>query len=220
MQDFSKINLLIGIPLSWEYVPLPFFESWIGFTHEFVKNKIRYSIMIGSRGRQDDQRNSIINEILKHKEYTHILFLDVDHRFPSDTIIKLLSHNKPIVSGLSFKRTEPYNPTIFSWNDEIEEYSFISNISNELMEVDATGAACLLVEMDVLRKMKHPQFEFFTGFDKNKRKINISEDLYFCKKAKQLGYKIYVDPNCQNDHLGQLNVNREVWENYNKGEYK
>ena len=216
--DFSKINLLIGLPVSWEHIPLPFFESWIGFTQEFINHKIKFSVMIGSRGRQDDQRNFIINNILKYTdEYTHILFLDVDHRFPSDTIIKLLNHNKPIVSGLSFRRTAPYNPVIFNWDESIEEYETIEEWEdNSLIEVDATGGACLLVDINVLKKMDFPYFEFYSGYDRNGRKIRISEDLYFCKKLKELGYKIYVDTSCTNNHLGLLNVNETTWRNYNK----
>ena len=41
-------------------------------------------------------------------------------------------------------------------------------------------------------------------------------DLYFCKKAKEFGYKIYVDPTCQNKHLGSLEVDIDTWKNYNK----
>ena len=215
--DFTNINLLIGLPLSWEYIPRAFFESWIGFFSKFVENKIKFGVMIGDRGRQDDQRNSIIHEVLKHgNEYSHILFLDCDHRFPSDTIVKLLSHNKPIVSGLSFRRMEPFDPVIFNWNDEVEEYKNITEWGKDLIEVDATGGACLLIELDVFRKMEFPWFEFYTGYDRNGRKVRISEDLYFCKKAKELGYKIYVDPTCQNKHLGSLEVDIDTWKNYNK----
>jgi len=214
----ENTKLLISLGCTWDYIPLPFFESYIQIATSLHKNKIPYAVGFSTRGRQDDLRNNSINTVLRdHQSYSHILFLDIDHRFPKDTIIKLLSHNKSIVSGLSFKRTEPYNPVIFNWDNEIEEYVNIIEWKNELFEVDATGGACLLVETEVFKKMKFPWFEFYTGFDRSNRKISISEDLYFCKKAKELGYSIFIDPTCTNDHLGIINVNKQTWENYNNG---
>ena len=198
----KEINIAIGLPISWDFLHIPFFESWVSM------KKPKHSVIIGSRGRPDDMRNSIISQVLKSEEnFSHILFLDIDHYHHPDTIVKLLSHNLPIVSGLSFRRSEPYDPIMFKqcgnkfkniteWND------------GELLEVDTVGAASLLADVEVFEKMKSPWFEMGYKFGGGV----VSEDFAFCLKAKNLGYKIWCDSSCTNDHLGILNVNKSIWE--------
>jgi len=194
-------NIAIGLPTNWDYLSIQFFQSWIEM------KKPKHSVVIGNRGRQDDQRNSIINAVLKDGSFSHILFLDTDHYHNPETIVKFLSHNQPIVSGLSFRRSEPYDPIMFR-----QTSNGFENITQwddgELLEVDAIGAASLLVDIEVLEKMKGPWFEMNYKFGEGV----VSEDFAFCLKAKSLGYKVLCDTSCGNSHLGILNVNKSTWE--------
>ncbi|MHB8871234.1 MAG: hypothetical protein ACYC5G_02120 [Candidatus Doudnabacteria bacterium] len=198
----KKVNVAIGLGCTFGYIPSQFFHSWIGM------KKPQHSVIFSDRGRPDDMRNSIISQVLNSKEkFSHILFLDIDHYHHPETIIKLISHNQSIVSGLSFRRSDPYDPIMFSqcgnkfnniiqWND------------GDLLEVDTIGAASLLVDIEVFNKMKSPWFEMGYKFGEGV----VSEDFAFCLKAKELGYKIWCDTSCTNDHIGILNVNKSTWE--------
>lgn len=157
-------------------------------------------------------RNSIVKQALDCNEFSHILFLDLDHRHHPETIVKLLSHKLPIVSGLSFRRSEPYDPIMFRRDGEkfknVEEWN-----DGELLEVDTVGAASLLVDIDVFKQMKYPYFEMDYKYGAGV----VSEDFAFCLKAKDLGYKIFCDTGCENDHIGTLNINKSTWERFNEG---
>jgi len=201
----KPINVAIVLPCTWDFLPIQFFESWIKM------EKPKHSVIVPKRGRIDDLRNSAVQSILDCKSFSHILFLDVDHSHHPETIKKLLSHNKRIVSGLSFRRTEPYDPIMFKL-DKNKFENIIEWEDGELLEADAVGAASLLIDIDVLEQMKSPWFEMNYPFGRGV----ISEDLSFCLKAKELGYKIYCDTSCTNSHLGNLNVNKETWIRYNK----
>jgi len=200
----GNINIAIGLPCNWDFLSTKFFESWIEL------KKPQHSVIIGNRGRVDDQRNSIIHAVLKDGTFSHILFLDTDHRHHSDTILKLLSHDKDIVSGLSFRRSYPYDPIIFE-QDGDKFKNIIQWNKNELIEVDAIGAASLLVDVSVFKEINYPWFEMNYRFGDGV----VSEDFAFCLKAKQAGYKIYCDTGCDNKHLGTIEIDQTYWERFN-----
>lgn len=199
----KDLNIAIGIPCSWEYLPVQFFHSWIGMM------KPKHSVIFGNRGRQDDQRNSIIKQVLEYNdEFSHVLFLDIDHYHHAETIKKLVSHNKPCVSGLSFRRSYPFDPIMFSY-DGNKFNNIVNWEENELVKVDAVGAASLLVEVDILKKIKSPWFEMNYKFGNGV----VGEDFAFCLKVKELGYDVYIDTSCTNKHIGTLEIDRDTWIN-------
>lgn len=200
----DKYNIAIVLPINWDFLPIQFFQSFIQF-----KMPCKWSVIISNRGRIDDLRNSAIFQVLKEDCFSHILFLDIDHYHHPDTIVKLLTHNLPVVSGLSFRRSEPYDPIMFKWEDE--KYRNITTWPKDsLVEVDAVGGASLLVKTSVFKDINKPYFEF-TKYNGG----TVSEDITFCRKLKEAGYKIYCDTSCTNDHIGTLNVNEMTWRNYN-----
>ena len=141
----------------------------------------------------------------------YILFLDDDTIPPINVITKLLSHKKDIVSALYFAKQEPHFPQIFLENkehkgrfDSIGEYA-----KDKLIEVDACGAGCLLIKREVFKKLKKPYFQFTPRGEDTPR---IGEDFYFCKKAKEVGYKIYCDTSIICGHLGTKIITSDHWD--------
>jgi hypothetical protein len=53
-----------------------------------------------------------------------------------------------------------------------------------LQPVDGIGTGCLLIAREVFEKLKRPFFSYSEGG---------TEDLYFCRRAKEAGYKLHVD---------------------------
>lgn len=201
-------KLAIATPLSGNTIPVEFFESYIQM------RKPHNHIFLRAGGYQGvaHMRNQLVDGARQYN-CTHILFLDVDHRHNIDTISMLLSHNKPIVSGLSFMRQGDYEPCMF--RGIINRYETVTEWEeDELVEVDSVGGACLLVDMKVFDDIKYPWFDFMVNPDPAV-KFGIGEDVYFMNKCKQAGYKIYVDTRCTNSHLGTIEVNEEVYKRWN-----
>ena len=64
----------------------------------------------------------------------------------------------------------------------------------KLMEVVYSGFGFLLTKFGVFENIKYPWFEpQMTDFGDGIRDF-ASEDVSFCLKARQVGYKIYIDP--------------------------
>ena len=110
-----------------------------------------------------------------------ILFWDSDIIATAEDVQKLLALDLPIVSGAYQQR-------------ETEQYC--GNIpmgETGLHEVEYCGAGFLCIKREVFKKFKD-EFYFWNY------KEQPGEDIGFCRQARELGYKIYVDCNCKIIH--------------------
>lgn len=137
----------------------------------------------------DKARNLLVSKML-NEGYEWILFIDSDMTFDPDTLTHMLSLNKPVVTAMCFKRVEPYTPCFYSEVNATDTgvtltpYE-IDDIPAEPFQVEACGAACLLIRREVFETLKWPWF-FMPPF--------YGEDIYFCSQLKKAGIPIWVDP--------------------------
>jgi len=207
----DNFKLAIALPITWAHVPVDFMTSLT-----VMQKPNNYTLIISNKGRIDDLRNQLVDSA-KQQGCSHILFLDSDHHHSPDTIRKLVSHDLPIVGGLSFLRSPPFSPILMQ--GKINTFKFQTEWEDDsLVEVDATGCGSLLIRMDVFDKLRRPYFQFLDNPDPTRKDTKVGEDVSFCVKAKEAGYKIFVDTSCQNDHLGQVKINKEFWENWRDNE--
>jgi hypothetical protein len=80
-----------------------------------------------------------------------VFFLDDDVLFHPDVLKKLLSHQRPIVSGLYYTKTAV--PTPLALHDE-GEGTARGWTPGELIEVAGHGMGCTLIDADVFRRMR------------------------------------------------------------------
>lgn len=143
-------------------------------------------------------RNSLVERALERGS-EWILFLDDDHVWPSDHLMRLLKHDEMIVGSLYMRRQPPFVPLAFSHMDEDGTYTAIdlTTLPGEgLLQVHAVGTAGLLVKSEVFRAIEYPWFEW--GKVGN---WEAGEDIIFCEKAREAGFNIYVDLEAQLGHM-------------------
>ena len=208
--EVSNVKIAIGLPLSWDYVPFDYMASILP---QFFREGMVFVRSV--RGRIDEMRNQIASTAMANG-CTHVIFTDADHRFHPRTFETLVKHDLPIVGALCYMRYPPYEPVMFK--GEPGKYEIIEKWDDDLVEVDATGAGCLCVKAEVFQKMKYPWFEFTPnprpGFPV------VGEDVSFCHKAKQLGYRIYVDTTIVATHLATLEVDGKVYESFKQAPWE
>jgi len=140
----------------------------------------------------------------------YIFFIDDDVLAPMDTIIKLIAHDKDIVSGLYFARQEPHFPQLFTKNKKSGiRYDSVYDIPEGLTEVDACGAGCMLIKKEVFQVIKKPYFQFIPKGEDTPRK---GEDFFFCEKIKKEGIKIYADPSVVCQHMATRYIGPQHWD--------
>lgn len=132
-----------------------------------------------------------------------VFWLDSDMVFKSDTLVRMMDTLKKndldILTGLYFRRVPPYSPVLFDkleQNGEITEFSEFNKIPDALFEVGGCGFGCVLMKTDVFFDVQSKFGNMFAPRGNN------GEDVAFCIRARECGYKIYCDPSIVCGHVG------------------
>jgi len=179
--------------------------------------KILYTEHLEERGKFKGHSNIIesVNAFIKENK-TDLLFIGSDCFPPDDSIIKLLNLFKvgaDIAGGITLvggAQTTIKGKMIkgipvlcaYSFDNRTGKFHSISRIKtnkpyvsvlgagyvNRIMEIDGVGTGLALIKKEVLDKVT---------FTVSKR---YGEDLYFCMKARMLGYKVFVDTSLLYNH--------------------
>lgn len=150
----------------------------------------------------------------------YVMWFDSDMIFEPDIIEKMLKHLEnsgvDMVTGVYFRRVPPFTPVLF---DELEVREdgygchwteFQGELPDHLFEVGGCGFGCVLMRADVLINVIA---KFDCMFDPIK---GMGEDISFCWRARQCGFKIYCDPTIQCGHVGTTIINKSFYDMYNK----
>ncbi len=207
----SPVRGVIGVPtVGW--VQTPFMTSMVRMQ---APRDVEFYAM--SNVLTSVARNQIVESAIE-KGAKWVFFADSDQTFHPDTLIRLLNHDVDIVGGLYFQRVAPFDPIAYDVIDDgAEQYRPISqevidfmrrySVSltgkaakvvapfqrDHLRKVGGIGTGCLLIKASVFKAMLKPWFQYSS--------IGGSEDLYFCRQARRLGYDIYVDLGVQCGHM-------------------
>lgn len=115
-------------------------------------------------------------------------FLDDDILIEPHYIQRLLSHKKDIVAGICTVRRDPPKPTIRFWREDLK--AFVEPVewdwgSEKLMEIDAAGAACMLVNRRVLEAMAEAHLDCHFEREEDRRKFpGVDVDAYWNQKSR------------------------------------
>lgn len=150
-----------------------------------------------------------MNTIVRHmpEECEWLWVVGDDHTFSRDIVLRLLAHDVDIVVPLCARRTPPFSLVAFDREDGEDEHGRpvyhvmqYDEIPNEpLVEIVAAGTAGMLIKRRVLDEMGYPWFSNSDGF-------TINEDVEFCRRARELGYKVWLDTTVAIGHLGVVAV--------------
>jgi glycosyltransferase involved in cell wall biosynthesis/GT2 family glycosyltransferase len=152
----------------------------------------------------DQVRNLIADWVVKGFDY--LFAVDYDMSFPPDTLKRLLSHNKDIVSGLYRQRNDDLVLEIYRNNNKGGQDNvrftdlYLNGEGNWLERVDGCGFGCVLVKKQVFERVGYPYFKYHSALTMEE---TISEDIDFCRKATAAGFEIYCDTDVICNHHGQ-----------------
>ena len=141
------------------------------------------------------------NKAIKEMAGDWIWFIDDDNFWHPEMLIDLLKHNVDVVVPLSLRKSPPFHPLAYSKIDENGDYVPIELEDEGLTEVYAAGTGGMLIRRHVLEAMGYPWFEYGRTHP-----AATGEDLFFCHKARQQGFKIYCDTSLKMGHQHLVNI--------------
>lgn len=145
--------------------------------------------------------SNMCRKLIESKELEWLWILGDDHVFKPDILMNLLSRNVDIVVPLCLKRSRPFRPVLYKVDDGQyyqQGFDYLKDKSG-LLEVPAAGNAGMLVRRKVIEKIGDDWHRVGWQFPEHG-----GSDLYFCKRAVEKGFKIYVDLNNSIGHITHM----------------
>ena len=174
-------------------------------------------------------RNRLVRDLLNAPEFKDVewfLMLDADMVFDESLLPALFEGVRdengtvrlPIVGGLCFGGGHGVIvPTMYSIVDPKENggdpVRVITDFEDgEIVEVDATGAACLLVHRGVYEALAATFPEPSPWFSESVYLGHeFGEDWTFCLRARSLGFQIHVNTNAKVGHMKSVMMDENMW---------
>ena len=165
-------------------------------------------------------RNALATEAIQ-QEMDYVFWLDSDMVFKPDTLARLFNtlkkYDLDMVTGLYFRRVPPYTPVLFDTlniDPETDEcvWSEFKEIPAKPFEVGGCGFGCVLMKTDVFFDVQSKFGNMFAPIANN------GEDVAFCWRARQCGFKIVCDPSVICGHVGYSVVDDQFFKAFSKEE--
>ncbi len=154
-----------------------------------------------------NQRERLAEEALKDGADA-ILWIDSDMRFPKDALQILLPRKLPIVGVNATTRRFPVLPTALDYDQETKDLVKVtSKDKTGLEQVLGLGFGMVLVRKEVFQKVEKPWF----WFEQTDKGGTIGEDIYFCVKAFDKGFKTVLDHDLSK-HIRHIGTYEYGWD--------
>lgn len=204
------MKILIAVPCM-DQVPAPFCQSLAQLqkTGDCVLAMQSGSLIYTSR-------NALATQAIQMNA-DYVFWLDSDMVFKPDTLVRMMDtlqkNDIDILTGLYFRRVPPYTPVLYNVLD-IEgvkaDFSEFDQIPDKLFEVGACGFGCVLMKTDVFFDVQGKFGNMFAPIGNN------GEDVAFCWRARECGYKVICDPSVICGHVGYSVVDDQFFKAFGK----
>lgn len=170
------------------------------------------------------ERNNLIKEFLQ-TDCTHMLCVDSDMAWNPIDVKRMIEHNEPFVAAL-YPARGPENVFLFR---AVQGEDGRMEVSNKgLLKMDYIPAGFMLLRRDLLEKMiahfpelyycpknetiKHEDGHYLFAVELWEGEF-WGEDYTFCRRARQAGFDIWIDPVIRLDHQGKAAAFMEILSN-------
>jgi hypothetical protein len=166
------------------------------------------------------ERNRIVEDFYR-SEATHLLCVDSDLGFPAEAVLAMLKADKEFIAGVYPARIED-NPSATEYliRPKLTDESIIIQ-ENHLLGAEYIPAGFMLLSRAAIQKMrdKFPELYYQPRLEERKDQhaylfFNTEvyegefwgEDYVFCRRAREAGIDIWVDPYIQFNHNGKIGM--------------
>lgn len=198
------MSFLICTPMYGGQCFAPHFQSCLNLKEELVNSGVPHDWWIAWNESLVTRARIAAARAFLQTEYECLLFIDGDIQFSPEDVAKLWNHQVPIACA-PYRMKKP-GASLAAWKDgqltEIE--------SDEPFDVDFAGTGFMMIQREVFQSLmiedwlhdtaEGEAFGFFQ--DPIVDGVHLSEDYFFCEKAREAGFKILMDPSIKLTHWG------------------
>lgn len=136
--------------------------------------------------------------------FDYMLWLDSDMEIPANAYNLLMDGmmktNAAFVTGIYRCRRKPFQKLVYRLISPFQAQYCGESLPGELFPVEGCGLGCVLVSVQALKTVWK---RFGTAFTPTE---GLGEDLAFCLRLKQCGFKAYAEPNVKCSHIGSISI--------------
>lgn len=184
MDEHSKKGVYIAV-LNQGHVRTELSATLTDVTHQ---GKYRLFMTYPAAKPISNNRNQIVKDFLKRKEYDYLIMIDSDI-VPPANFLDMVDHQKDVMGALCFAyMDDSVVPLVLEYKGGEKPYR-VKDVNGDegLIPVDAVGSGIICIKREVLEKVKAP----FSNIYNEDGIKTLGLDLSFCKKAKELGYEVW-----------------------------
>ena len=172
-------------------------NTWIALT---ALQRPQGTVLLTAEGTTVAKQRNVLAQQALDLGAAWVLFVDDDHVFPPDALLRLLAWEIPVVGGLYVTRTPPYRSTAMHVTREPER-RFTSLTVEEmsrdgLVDVDCLGMGFTLIRREAFDAVTAPYF-MLGRFAPDE----MGEDTYFTSQVRAAGLRVACDVGLVIPHL-------------------
>jgi len=148
----------------------------------------------------DIARNKIVEQA-KEVKARYLFFVDSDTAPPFYAARKLITDLESsadetimVAAGIYCAKAEPTEPIVYLENGSGAHWKWKAG---ETFPCKGIGTGCMMIKMELFDHLEPPYFKIVDENDLNELKGKVSikgtDDIYFCQKVTEAGYKILAD---------------------------
>tara|TARA_R110000744_G_scaffold309473_1_gene417356 strand:- start:207 stop:1013 length:807 start_codon:yes stop_codon:yes gene_type:complete len=231
----KNYKIFIGTPCYGGMLAQEYVNGILNVTFQCLMSGIPVEIYLaGNESLIPRGRNHIVAEFMASNS-THLLFIDADIRFSTDSVFKLLRADRGVTCGAYPLKKVPIEYVI-NFPPEAQ-----TNSKEKLVEVTDCGTGFMMIKREAIAAMQdaHPELHYTgdleTGYradvsdpikmsllkenlyslfdtmhDTENNNNYLSEDFTFCRRWQNSGGKVWLDPTIKLDHLGKFTYTGDV----------
>ena len=178
----------------------------------YTERQGHYVEYINEHGSLYDTRDRVFIKAMRDN-FDFALQIDTDMVFPPDALCRLIERDKDIITGVYVGKEIEHRPVLFTElhkDDEnagpyAKKHGLRELMENDIFEVVGCGAGFLLVKEHVIRMMRIHKHEWFRPY------AGLGEDVSFCQRAVELGFKIWADKTIPMGHTKYVEYTIDDW---------
>ncbi len=211
------MTLMIGLPCAGGIVSEKTTLGLFNLGKKLVRNNIDHGLLTLTNSSLITQaRSKVANFFINNTEHEYLFFLDSDIGFNPDDVLKLMSHQIPIVSGAYPMKIIPERYCVDVVQPEERH--------GDLLKINGNGMGFVLIHrqvfLDIAKhypNLKYIPSNYHSDTPHSPEEMNnsfhffaehqsengfMSEDKSFFHRAKQVGYNIFLDTSIRLNHTG------------------